>query len=223
MHIILRGVLETLSEAEIKADLEEKNFSPNKVIRWHYRSGDPMPMVLVLLPKTDKAIFQLKEIMHNVVKVETQKSKHMATQCHNCQLYGHAALNCKANPRCVKCGEDHHWSRCSKSNEVPAKCANCKGPHPSSFKGCPSHPKHKAAAAVAVAAPSFVPAPAPTFKWGTQKNSQSQNQIIPEAAPQQMVNTLNDINAAMQLFFNNMQQQFAKMLMPLLMKAASPR
>lgn len=220
MHVIFRGILETLTEAEIKEDLEEKNFSPYKIIRWHYRSGDPMPMVLALLPKSDKAIFQIKEIKHNVVRVETQRSKQMATQCHNCQLYGHASLNCKADPKCVKCGEDHHWSKCSKSNEAPAKCANCKGPHPSSFKGCPCHPKHKAAAA---AAPTTVPAPAPNFKWGSQKNSLLQSQVIPEAAPPEMLNTLNDINSAMQLFFSTLQQQFASILMPLLSKAASPR
>lgn len=175
-----------------------------------------MPMVLVLIPRTDKAIFQITEIKQNIVRVETQRSKHMATQCHNCQLHGHSALNCRAQPKCVKCGENHHWSSCNKPKDEPAKCANCQGPHPSSYRGCPNYPKPRS--------DTHNPTSRPQFQWGNQTQTQKHTLTtvtFPEP-PQQMLNTINDINTAMQTFFATMQQQFANTLMPLLSKATNP-
>ncbi|KAJ8914335.1 hypothetical protein NQ315_011323 [Exocentrus adspersus] len=48
---------------------------------------------------------------------------------------------CTAQPKCVKCGADHETGRCKKSREEPARCANCSGPHPASYRGCPKYPK----------------------------------------------------------------------------------
>ncbi|GFW49350.1 RNA-directed DNA polymerase from mobile element jockey [Trichonephila clavipes] len=34
----------------------------------------------------------------------------------------------------------HLTSECTKSAKAPAKCANCSGPHPANFSGCPKNP-----------------------------------------------------------------------------------
>ncbi|GFS85341.1 uncharacterized protein TNCV_75731 [Trichonephila clavipes] len=34
----------------------------------------------------------------------------------------------------------HLTSECTKSAKAPAKCANCRGPHPENFSGCPKNP-----------------------------------------------------------------------------------
>ncbi|GFS63754.1 uncharacterized protein TNCV_1127921 [Trichonephila clavipes] len=34
----------------------------------------------------------------------------------------------------------HLTSECTKSANAPAKCANCSGPHPANFSGCPKNP-----------------------------------------------------------------------------------
>jgi len=39
------------------------------------------------------------------------------------------------NPKCVKCGGNHLSTTCSKSPELPAKCALCEGAHPANYKG----------------------------------------------------------------------------------------
>lgn len=57
-------------------------------------------------------------------------------QCLNCQTYGHTRSYCSNSPRCVKCGGTHPTANCTKSPELPAKCAFCNGEHPASYKGC---------------------------------------------------------------------------------------
>ncbi|GBP35568.1 hypothetical protein EVAR_17430_1 [Eumeta japonica] len=44
------------------------------------------------------------------IRVEAPHKKGGPGQCHRCQLYGHAAANCHADPRCVKCLVPH-WTR----------------------------------------------------------------------------------------------------------------
>ena len=49
-------------------------------------------------------------------------------QCSRCYRFGHVKTNCKSEPRCLKCGEQHAISEndtCMK----PVRCANCLGPH----------------------------------------------------------------------------------------------
>jgi len=43
----------------------------------------------------------------------------------------------------VKCGEEHPTGTCEKSAQVPAKCANCQGEHPVSYKGCSKYKEYR--------------------------------------------------------------------------------
>ncbi|MEE6514945.1 hypothetical protein FKM82_023393 [Ascaphus truei] len=50
----------------------------------------------------------------------------------------------KQKPRCVCCGENHNSKECPRDRKKePATCANCKGPHPASYRGCPYLTKAK--------------------------------------------------------------------------------
>ncbi|KAL3289071.1 hypothetical protein HHI36_003513 [Cryptolaemus montrouzieri] len=49
------------------------------------------------------------------------------TQCHRCQIWGHATTNCNAKPVCLKCAKGHLTSECPLKKEEIAKCANCGG------------------------------------------------------------------------------------------------
>ncbi|GBP87546.1 hypothetical protein EVAR_65167_1 [Eumeta japonica] len=40
--------------------------------------------------------------------------KRVPGQCHRCQMYGHAAANCYAQPRCVKCLVPHWTKDCER-------------------------------------------------------------------------------------------------------------
>ena len=63
-------------------------------------------------------------------------------QCYNCQCFGHTAITCRYKTKCLICGEDHHHKGCPNKITKQAKCANCKGPHVASYKGCPAYKKH---------------------------------------------------------------------------------
>nr|CAI5835811.1 unnamed protein product [Callosobruchus analis] len=50
IHAVIRGVPATLKEAEIKEELQQRGYAPLHIIRLK-RSGAPMPLVVVILPK----------------------------------------------------------------------------------------------------------------------------------------------------------------------------
>ena len=57
-------------------------------------------------------------------------------QCFQCQRFGHLAVDCTADKRCVRCGESHSHKECDKEQEA-VKCSNCSGPHAASDRSCP--------------------------------------------------------------------------------------
>ena len=68
--------------------------------------------------------------------------KEKVIQCHKCQRFGHVAVNCKLEYRCVKCNQTHTPGNCNlkrtEENTTTPYCANCKEiGHPASYKGCP--------------------------------------------------------------------------------------
>ena len=62
-------------------------------------------------------------------------------QCFNCQSFGHSAKNCRSKQKCLICGESHSHKGCLNKEAKKPKCANCKGPHVASYKGCPEYKK----------------------------------------------------------------------------------
>jgi hypothetical protein len=78
----------------------------------------------------------LTSLLNTKIKVEEPHKRKDILQCLNCQDYGHSKKFCSYTPRCVRCGENYPSTTCSKPNTLPAKCALCKGDHPSNYKGC---------------------------------------------------------------------------------------
>ncbi|GFY62691.1 nucleic-acid-binding protein from transposon X-element [Trichonephila inaurata madagascariensis] len=64
----------------------------------------------------------------------------MPPQCYRCQEFFHHSRLCNRAPKCLKCSGSHLTAECKKSVKSPAKCANCGGPHPANFSGCPNNP-----------------------------------------------------------------------------------
>ena len=62
-------------------------------------------------------------------------------QCFNCQSFGHSAKNCSSKQKCLICGESHSYKGCPNKEARKPKCADCKGPHAASYKGCPEYKK----------------------------------------------------------------------------------
>ena len=68
-------------------------------------------------------------------------------RCYHCQRYGHKAIHCNGKERCSICSESHPVQKCPQMNknkdEKENKCANCKGNHPASYRGCPNYKEAK--------------------------------------------------------------------------------
>ena len=76
-----------------------------------------------------------------IYKVEEFRSPVSVQQCWNCQSFGHSAKTCRSKTKCLICGESHHHKGCPNREKKQPKCANCKGSHVASYKGCPAYKK----------------------------------------------------------------------------------
>lgn len=72
-----------------------------------------------------------------VVKVEPlHKTFNLIPQCKRCQAFGHTQKYCMRDFIYVKCAGKHPTNRCPSSKDQKAKCANCRGEHLASYRGC---------------------------------------------------------------------------------------
>jgi hypothetical protein len=103
----------------------------------HRQTKEPLNLFFVDLEPADnnKEVYKIRSLQNKIIEIEPpNKSKHII-QCTRCQLYGHSKAYCNRPYLCVKCGGQHNTTTC-KSNDTPAKCGLCGGPHPANYKGC---------------------------------------------------------------------------------------
>ncbi|GBP87561.1 Nucleic-acid-binding protein from transposon X-element [Eumeta japonica] len=146
---VIKGISLEFEIPDIKADLISQGYPVRAVHRMHRRNGSALAMVLVILNRNDQA----KGIFKNLcsicglsgVIVEAPYKRSIPSQCHRCQLYGHAAANCFAQPRRVKCLIPHwikDWERTKESGGKPS-CCNCGQKHTANYGECSVAPKPK--------------------------------------------------------------------------------
>ena len=70
--------------------------------------------------------------------------------CYQCFMFGHVSLQCKSQPKCIKCGNKKHTDEevCPRKDGPPS-CRNCKGEHQPTDKMCPAFLHEKAISALA--------------------------------------------------------------------------
>ncbi|XP_050305056.1 uncharacterized protein LOC126742452 [Anthonomus grandis grandis] len=208
LYVVVRGVLEHWSSEKVADNLKEQGFHPITVSRWYNANRKPVPMVLVVLLREEKEIFQVQALGAMRIRVEAQRAKTRSTQCHRCQLFGHGQSHCNAHPKCVKCGKDHLSQECEKPLPTPPSCANCGGVHTTSNQGCPRNPKQIVKARASTATLST-----PNFKWGQQNNAKL---AAPAPAPLPATTPTNgsspDQHQMFAAFMSNMQQQFMQLM-----------
>nr|CAH7728797.1 unnamed protein product [Callosobruchus chinensis] len=90
IHAVFRGIPVSTTEQEIKEKLEQKGYALHHIIRLKRNGGKPMPLVVVILPKTEKSqqVFNEHELLGLSIRVEVQKNFRLIGQCHRCQKYG---------------------------------------------------------------------------------------------------------------------------------------
>ncbi|GBP36322.1 Nucleic-acid-binding protein from transposon X-element [Eumeta japonica] len=149
VKVVIKGIPLEFETDDIKDDLINQGYPVLAVHRMHRRNGTALGMVLVILERNEQA----REIFKSLARVcglsgatpEEPYKRGMPSQCHRCQLYGHAAANCFAQPRCVKCLVPHWTKDCDRSKESGGKpsCCNCGKDHTANYGGCPEAPRPK--------------------------------------------------------------------------------
>lgn len=140
----LKGIKGGYTADEIKDEiknLSKGNLCIAKVILAKFSTeNNPIYIVQIDANSTLKDLTEIKIIAHQRARWE-QLKKHKLFQCMRCQRLGHASLNCRLPPRCVKCSLNHIAGSCtitSTDEKNKLKCANCNAfGHPASYRGCP--------------------------------------------------------------------------------------
>lgn len=84
----------------------------------------------------NKDVYNIIYINNACVKIEPPYKTTDIPQCHRCQKFGHTKRYCNNRYYCVKCGQAHPSTECTKPRNTPACCANCNLDHPANFRGC---------------------------------------------------------------------------------------
>ena len=149
IKVMARGIRSSCDPDNIKSQLAIADFKIMDVTNFMKYERDPedstqkiktrLPLfMLTFNPEDDiNKIFEIKTIKGMNVKIEALKKKTtVIPQCKKCQGFGHTRSYCKKNARCVKCAGEHLTADCKVSRNVKAKCYNCGGQHPASYRGC---------------------------------------------------------------------------------------
>jgi len=132
-RVVIRNLHHSTPPEEIKKELEALGHSVRSVTNaLSAVTKDKLPLFFVDLNQNESNddIFKITRLLNTIIKVEEPHKKHVIPQCMRCQSYGHTKAYCHHQARCVKCAGLHVPSECSKSRELPAICALCRGSHP---------------------------------------------------------------------------------------------
>jgi hypothetical protein len=109
---------EDISDGLVSLGFDVISVKQMTTIRRTPSEGSPttnLPLFLITLSKTPKSqeLFQLTNLCHIAISVETYKAQNGLTQCYNCQQFGHVWANCKdPPPRFLWCGGGHLHKEC---------------------------------------------------------------------------------------------------------------
>ncbi|KAG5684920.1 hypothetical protein PVAND_014128 [Polypedilum vanderplanki] len=151
--VLLKGyywennVQENIQLDNLKKNLTDQGLVIN-LIKVFYKNDDYVIFSVSFKEKINliDLNFNYKIIDSIIVRWEPLKSSNKKPmQCFNCQRFGHSAMNCGYQNKCVKCTEDHKPGECAriKNEEGKPKCVNCGGDHPANFSKCPENIKYQ--------------------------------------------------------------------------------
>ena len=144
----IKGVPTNIMDTEFLEFLDLNKISYDKVERLKSKKdGKILPIFrLEISYPTEAETLLSRNLVYQVTgivyKVEEFRTPVLVMQCFNCQCFGHLAKNCRSKQKCLICGESHPHKRCPNREARKPKCANCKGSHVVSYKGCTEYKKH---------------------------------------------------------------------------------
>lgn len=138
-RVVIQNIHHTVDIAELTEEIIKKGHIVTGIHNIKHRTTKmPLSMFYVNLKpqENNKSIYDIQFLQNMKVQVEPPHTKREIVQCLRCQTYGHTKSYCNRQPRCVKCGNNHLTSLCTKSKETAATCVLCEGNHPANYKDC---------------------------------------------------------------------------------------
>lgn len=138
-RVVLKNMHYSIDVTELKNEIESYGHKVANIHNVKHRiTKTPLSMFFIdLYPAiNNKSIYEIKALLHTKIIFEAPYTKKEIVQCTNCQRYGHTKTYCHRQPRCVKCGRNHHTKICDKKKETEPTCVLCNGNHPANYKGC---------------------------------------------------------------------------------------
>lgn len=155
MSLVIRGLYYDTEINEIKSALDisvpgviskVSKFTTKFSLKNDFDTG--LFLVTLVPGKKLNDVSHIKFLLSQCIVWEKPKRKDNEIQCRNCQLWGHIAINCNAQFKCVKCNLKHEPKECSRNNEQEKTtsepcCVNCgESGHPANWRGCPAFKKY---------------------------------------------------------------------------------
>ena len=143
---MVKGVPTDITESELKEFLDINKTSYAKAERLKsQKDGRILTIFQLDISDPDETEALLSQNLAcnitGIVYQEEFRKPLSVMQCFNCQSLGHSAKNCRSKQECLICGDSHSHKGCPNKEARKPKCANCKGPHVASYKGCPAYKK----------------------------------------------------------------------------------
>ena len=141
--VVIQRISPSITVLEIEGKLKESHMAPKSVYRFQMRDSlEPTNTVKVTLGsknEKEKLISNGFFIYPQHFSVSEFKEPPTVPQCQKCQKFGHERRTCQqTEPTCIRCGQGHRLTECSAPRDTPS-CANCKGNHVASYRGCKSY------------------------------------------------------------------------------------
>lgn len=196
-HLIfaLLGYFETPT-LDLLKDLQSENIPAVAVIKVNKSLEDPIFLVTFKKQAITLSDLQYRFNVINGLRVKWDKHRprnRRPAQCHRCQRFGHAAINCSLTFRCVKCTDTHEPGACARKSrdEGLPSCVNCNiEGHASNSPRCPAYLKYVETIKARKKPPTQRQSrefPASSFNW----NEHRVDQHFPTAASQPAPSTSN--------------------------------
>lgn len=206
--VVLRGVVESIPEAVILAELKRRGLPVKRVHRM-CKQEVAWPLVVVYLDNIPAAqgVFQIRSICDGAVTVERKQKSRQTPLCLRCLQYGHTKNFCHAKPVCSFCARGHTFEACSlkKNKNLLPKCAHCGGQHMGTYRGCVKAPTsvhipETLPKAPQATAPAKTVTPTLSFANATAPQTASQVPAAPSFSPASMEQFMEMFKAFMVAF-----------------------
>lgn len=191
--VAIRGLpLDTPAE-EVLAALQELGFPAERAKGIPPKKGRHGCTFFVQLAHLNKDtladLYKVKELMAMPgLTIEAWRGNKAPPQCHRCQAFGHASVNCHRTQKCVRCAGEHLARDCPRPLEEQPTCANCGKAHTAKDRRCAVFKKEARKRGISLAPPR---PPVPEGQRGkkTKKTAPTQptvtSQPLTEAAERQ--------------------------------------